>query len=284
MRKLSTILLASTFFTQSLHAHEIFSVRADIARQEGINVDTIVKHTKQGGQRESEYLNRIMYGLTQYLSLELRLPIFFEKKVSEVNPTTGLYSYFKASGLGKVELLSKLRIYHDYAFQKRNQIVLVSGLLFPTSRTALTSIEKKPIIGNRSMDFIVGTAGAFETTKFYHFAALVYRMNTSARRIKEGDQFLYSYAFGYRPDKPDVNKVDWVFLVDVDGRWQDKDKVNGERLSNTGHKTIFAGPSFFRSRGNLILKGSVQIPVIQHLNSLQEKFDYRAMLGAFLQF
>ncbi|MBS1987744.1 hypothetical protein JST56_02005 [Candidatus Dependentiae bacterium] len=285
MKKLSLFLCISFLCQQiPLLSHEIFSLRADTVRQGGINVDTLLKYTKAGSQRELEYMNRLMYGVTEYLTLELRVPIFLEKKVSEAAPVGGLLSSFKTAGAGKIEFISKLRVFYDYGFQKRNQIILVGGVLFPTARRNLTGIEKKPIIDNSSLDFVLGTAAAFETIKFYHFASLVYQINTSVRHIKEGDQLFYSYAFGFRPEMPDVDKVDWVFLIDFDGIWTQRAKVNGSKLINSGSNIIFVGPSCFRSKGNAMIKAAIQVPVAQHLNGFQEKSDFRCMLGLFLQF
>ncbi|MBS1988857.1 hypothetical protein JST56_07790 [Candidatus Dependentiae bacterium] len=268
----------------TLFPHEIFSLRADTVRQGGVNIDTLVKYTKAGSQREFEYINRIMFGVTEYLTLELRVPIFLEEKVSEVAHSGDPFSSFKTAGVGKLELVGKFRVFYDYGFQKRNQIVVVGGVLLPTARRATTGIDKKPIIDNSSLDFVLGTAGAFETTRFYHFASLIGRLNTAARHIKMGNQFFYSYAFGFRLEMPDVDKVDWVFLIDVDGIWTEKTRVNGSRLTNTGSNVIFAGPSFFRSQGNAMIKGGIQVPIAQHINGLQEKNDFRLMLGLFLQF
>lgn len=285
MKKLF-LFFSSLFLCQQtvLLPHEIFSLRADIAPKEGKNVDTLIKYTKAGSQRELEYLNRIMYGVTEYLTLEMRMPVFLEKKVSEIDSIGNISNSFKAAGLGKIELISKFRLFYDYGFQKRNQIVAMGGIFFPTARRALTGFEEKPIINNSSLDFELGTAGAFETTKVYHFASLVYRFNASARHIKEGDQFFYSYAFGYRPEAPDVDKVDWVFLLDIDGIWTEKTKVNGSKIANSGGNVIFIGPSVFRSKGNAMIKAALQIPLAEHLNGSQEKNDFRFMLALFLQF
>jgi hypothetical protein len=271
-------------FHANLFSHEIFSLRADIVRRDGTNIDTIVKYTKAGSQRETQFINRIMYGANENLTLELRVPVFLEKKVSEFNPSTKSFLPFKAAGSGKLELVSKFRIYHDYKFAKRNQIILLGGMLFPTVRQVLTGINKQPILGNNTMDFLLGSAGAFETTKFYNFASLLYRINTTAHTILEGNQLSYSYAFGYRPEKPNINKVDWVFLVDFDGIWTKETKIAGAKINDSGGNCIFVGPSFFCSKKNFMLKGGIQFPVIQHLNGIQEKANVRCMIGAFLQF
>lgn len=276
--------IGSLIYCPNLRPHEIFSLRADIARKDGLNIDTIFSYTKAGSQRDSELTTNLMYGAMEYLTLGLKIPVFLEKKVSEFNQQTNSFASFKTAGSGKVELFSKLRFYHNYKLAKRNQIVAVGGLLLPTTRNVLTGIEKKPIIDNNSMDFFLGAAGSFETTKYYHFASLKYRINTYAHSIREGDQFFYSYAFGYRPRKPDIKKLDWVFLIDVDGTWTDKTKVGGAKIANSGGTFIFIGPSFFCSKENFMLKGGIQIPAIQHVNGIQEKADLRYMVGIFIQF
>jgi hypothetical protein len=268
---------------ESVCAHEIFSPRADLARTNGLNVDALIKHTRIGNGRETEYLNRIMYGVTEYLTIEARLPIFLEKRMIEVKPDRTLSSC-KAAGLGKIQIGAKFRVYHNYGFQKRDQALLFANIFLPTARKALTAISHQPIIDNNSIDFMVGAAGAFESTTFYHFVSTAYRLNNESRSIQVGDQFLYSYAFGYRPEPPDVDKVDWVFLIDIDGVWTGKTGIHRCKLNNSGRHIIFAGPSFFRSLGNFMIKGSMQAPLFQSINGNQQKVDYRFLVAAFLQF
>lgn len=280
------LLIVSTtiFQDKRLHAHELFSARADLARNNGVTIDNLIKYTRAGSQHEVQLFNRFMYGLTEFLTLEAKVPVYFEKKVSETADEGKTKVNFKANGLGKIELLSKVRIFRQYAIQKRNQIVLINGILLPTANRSLTGVDRKPIIGNHSLDFLTGIAGAFETLKFYHFASLTYRFNTSADQIQEGNQLSYSYAFGCRPKKPMLNKQDWVFLIDVDGIWLEKDRVDGKKVINSGSNTIFIGPSFFSSRDNVMVKGAVQFPILQHFNGIQEKNDFRGAVGIFVQF
>ncbi len=266
-----------------LHAHEIFTPRADLALQGGFNVDALIKHTKAETQRETEYLNRFMYGITEYLTIEGRFPVFFEKKISE-QAEDGSFTHSKACGAGKLQVTGKFRIYHNYAHQQRDQIVLIAGIILPTSRRTLSLIHKKPIIDNDSFDFLFGAASAFETLTFYHFASLTFRANTSSRHITMGNKLLYSYTFGYRPTPPEMDKTDWVFLVDVDGIWTGKTNVKKCTLHNSGGNIVFIGPSAFCSNGNFMIKASAQVPLFQHVNGHQEKYNFRALIGAFLQF
>lgn len=276
------LLLCSIFITSTINAHEIFSLRADIARQGGFNEDLIIKTTRASKQKNTEFLNRIMYGITEYLTSEIRLPIFLENKIPDI--VNGQPTALKALGLGKIEALAKIRLYKKYAFQERNQIIAALGILFPTASPRIKRSDGKPILENRSMDFLFGLAGAFETTMWYHFFSTTYRLNTRSHGIREGDQITYSYAVGYRPEAPDVKKVDWVFLFDVDGIITLKDALTPMNNKNTGGYVLFFGPSLFCSKNNVMLKGGIQAPLFDHVNGMQEKNSFRAMVGLFVQF
>lgn len=274
------IALLCALYPQRLFSHELFSLRAQIARTGGFNFDGLIHQTKQSHQRETDFLASFMYGFNQFITGELRIPIKLDNIVYE----TSTQQTFKAQGLDKVHLLGRFRIYKNYKHAKRYQIVVIPGIFFPTASGKLTPQENIPLIASKSVDFLLGIAGAFETLKWYHFAGFNYKINTQAKKLRQGNVFLYSYAIGYRPVPPEASKPDWVFLWEIDGILKEKDHYHGVKNNNSGSNIIFTGPALFCSLDNVMLKADIQFPAFQHLNGKQERFDWRGTLGIYTQF
>jgi len=276
-------LIIVIFLTNHVQAHEIFSLRPDIMRTGGLGVDNILKHTQKGSQPETIYTNKLMYGFSEYLTIEIRTPITVEKKalVSFVDKDTGseVCEVRKNSGIGKIHITGKLRIYKQYKKQVRNQIILSGGVLIPTIKS-----HDLPLISTGSVDFLFAALGGFETTKWYHFTTFAYRLNTAKHQNRHGDKFFFSYTLGYRPETPQFKKPDMMFLFDFDGIHQERDLIADVHDEDSGGTRLFIGPSFFLSIGNFMLKGGFQVPLVESVNGFQKKHNYRLALGAFVQF
>lgn len=68
----------------------------------------------------------------------------------------------------------------------------------------------------------------------------------------------------------------WIFalMVEADGQYSEKDKINGIINPNSGGNVVFITPSLWISSKKLILQFGIGFPVVQDLYGNQNKMNY----------
>ena len=131
------------------------------------------------------------------------------------------------------------------------QFTIVTNIALPTG-----SAYKKPPTGFGASSFFIGGTASCLKTDWYYFTALGAKLTTSNNDTKFGNAFLYQFGLGnnicYKIDK-------WIFnwLVELDGVYNQRDKLLGCINQNTGGNIIFLGPSLFFSTKHLVLQGGI---------------------------
>ncbi len=73
-------------------------------------------------------------------------------------------------------------------------------------------------------------------------------------------------------------------ILELNGRWEDKERVAGVRNPNSGGNTVYLSPGLRASYANMSGFLSVGVPVANHANGLHPKPDYRIVSGITLSF
>ncbi len=68
-------------------------------------------------------------------------------------------------------------------------------------------------------------------------------------------------------------------MVEADGQYTGKNKINGVKDPNSGGNVLFITPSMWISSNHLILQLGAGVPVIQHLIGTQDKNSYLLALN-----
>jgi hypothetical protein len=63
-------------------------------------------------------------------------------------------------------------------------------------------------------------------------------------------------------------------MIEVDGQYNQKNKIKGHSDPNSGGNAIYITPSLWVSSKNLLLQFGISVPVSQHLYGHQQHFDY----------
>lgn len=166
----------------------------------------------------------------------------------------------------------------EYAFYNKSttaytdQATLVSNITFPTG-----SIRKNPPTGFGSPSFFLGATFYRTWVDWIAFTSHGAILTGSEHGNKFGDQFLYQMGFGRNFPSP----KGWIYawMVEVDGQYNKKNRIDGRIDDNSGGNVVYATPSIWLSSKELILQFGVSLPVNQNLFGNQHKFDYALTLN-----
>ncbi len=220
-----------------------------------------------------------------------------------------------SSGLGDVTLLGQWRVLNNQA--TRTEAAFLFGVKAPTGATnrvdalgALFETEFQP--GSGSWDVLLGAAftqrfGAwsFDTNVLGVFAG------RGAQDTRLGDRFLYNAAVSYRlvgyapPTEQHaalpatamahgpvphrhahpLDKIpaapQWTVdaVLELNGEWHDYEDTAGVKELNSGGHVLLLSPGLRIARGAFSGFASFGIPIVNRMNGLQSKTEYRVFTG-----
>ncbi len=218
--------------------------------------------------------------ITEDLHLFAALPYVIRRSL-EVDSHAILGSKQKAEGMGDLNVIG------DYRFWKKGPqgVSAVLGLKFPTGSTeeknsAGTPFEPEMQPGTGSVDYLVG--GIYELNKGR--SSLVgnwsYVLKTEGDHdFEAGDVFTTSLYYNYLLN-PDSRNFKTRVGVDMVFQTEQKQKMDGEKVDDSGGDTILTGPSFKIDTGkHLSFLGNILFPAYQDLGGVHQQLDYEWTLG-----
>ena len=220
-----------------------------------------------------------------------------------------------SSGLGDLTVLGQWRFFNNQA--TRTEAAFLFGVKAPTGPTnrldqqgALFETEFQP--GSGSWDVLLGAAftqrfGAwsFDTNVLGVF------VGRGAQDTRLGDRFLYNAAVSYRlvgyapPSEQHaalpvsamahgpvphrhahpLDKIpaapQWTVdvMLELNGEWHDYENTAGVKDLNSGGHVLLLSPGLRVARGAFSGFTSFGIPIVNQMNGLQSKTDYRVFTG-----
>lgn len=251
--------------SQLAFAHEpIFGLGPHVLFKGGVKVALEAEASKAGSEDEQGLGVELTYGITGDWAIGAELPYEFKDSRSGNN-----------EGFGDVTLFTKYRFWREDSLGLQRS---ASVLLKVVSDSA--SSRGTPSIGNGATDTILGLTYGYEGRKWYHWASARYRFNgRNNAGVDRGDKLLIDFVGGIRPKLTSYLENDIVYLVELNGEFGQRARLNGSDLNNTGGEEWFISPGIFWTQRNFAIKGGVQIPIYSNLNGNQDKSDYRTKVS-----
>jgi hypothetical protein len=199
----------------------------------------------------------ILFGITDDWS------IFFNFPVTPILKD----GRFTSSGFEDFFVQFEYAFYNKTTLDYEDQATFVFNATVPTG-----SIKKNPPTGFGSPSLFLGGTYYRTYVDWFLFTSHGAVLTTSEHRTKFGDQFLYQFGFGKNMPSPE----DWIYawMLEVDGQYNKKNRIDGAIDPNSGGNTIYVTPSLWFSSKEVLVQFGVSIPVNQHLFGRQRKFDY----------
>ena len=233
------------------------------------------------------------YGLTDDLTVGLRLPYVWRENVSE--PEDGeIRQLGNPNGLGDLVAFGQYRFFHDPAREIHASVLL--GVKTPTGRTrratregGVFEAEQQP--GSGSWDGIAGLSYTQQFGLFTFNASTLYTIVTKGTQDTDlGDAFAYNAALSYRlsAGAESPNTEDYFFLsahryavdlvMELNGQWRERQTLAGRTENNSGGHQLYLSPGVRLTAGQHWSTGfSFGIPLVEHFNGRQDELDYRAV-------
>lgn len=205
----------------------------------------------------TDLIPSILFGITNNLSIFFNFP-FTPLMESNEHKSSGLEDFF-------VQL--------EYAFYNKSktaysdQATVVANITVPTG-----SINKNPPTGFGAPSIFLGATYYHMLSDWFVFTAPGAVLTFSEHGTKFGDQFLYQFGIGRNIPSP----KDWIYawMVEVDGQYNKRNRINGALDHNSGGNIIYVTPSAWISSKEMLFQFGVSLPVNQNLFGNQHKLDY----------
>lgn len=246
------------------------------------------------------------YGITDDLTLGLRIPYVLRSNVRSPDEDGGeVINQGDPDGFGDVSFFGQYRFYHSA--DNLNHASLVIGLKTPTGRTGVqantpaehheegaeeeegghhggSTFEAHHQPGGGAWSPSIGLSFTRAMGNFSFDTSALYTVaTTGAQKTDLGDIFGYnialSYAFG-APARNNLfsssNNAPWTAVLELNGEWQDYERIDGQRNPNSGGSTVFISPGIRYSGGNNWNTAlSIGAPIVTNTNGYQTDPDYR---------
>ncbi len=203
----------------------------------------------------------MQYGLTPDLQVGLEVPIAWKS----VNG-------FKSNGLADISIEGKYQLFKVDQPGAQYKAAGLLKLKFPSGKS-----KTVPPLGSGSVDVTTGLSAGYESRRWYWFSSAVYQFNTKGSGgLNASDMQFLNMVGGIRPVLSQYNEADTVVMVELNWERAGRDRLNGASLANTGGWQMFVSPLVWWTKGQIAIKGGVQIPIASNLNGTQASADYRA--------
>ncbi len=175
-------------------------------------------------------------------------------------------------GHHKSEGLEDFFIQLEYAFYNKSTYTYVDQATVVTNITCPTGSSKKnPPTGFGSPSLFLGATYYHVRVNWFLFTSHGAILTSAENGTKFGDQFLYQFGLGRNIPSPEG----WIYawMVEIDGEYNKKNRINRSIDNNSGGNVLYATPSIWISSKELIFQFGVSVPINQNLFGKQHKFN-----------
>lgn len=200
----------------------------------------------------------LLYGLTDDLSLFLNVPVAVGYKQNEQH----------SAGIEDLFIQAEYAFYGKKTVEWFDQATFITNISFPTG-----SIKKEPATGVGAASFLVAATFSRTTPDWFGFTSPGVVFTTSHQGTKFGNQFLYQCGYGRNIS---AVKSEYIFawMLEIDGQYNQKNKLRTIDDPNSGGNTIYVTPSLWLSSSQWVAQLGVGLPVAQHLYGNQKRNYY----------
>ncbi len=200
-----------------------------------------------------------IYGITDHLSATFIFPYILKER-SENKRTSGL-----------ADMIIDL----EYAYYEKEgerslvQATIIGGLQFPTSDQ-----DKKLLLDFGSWAGFIGITNSFLFLPWYWFFSAGVLIARNRDNIEFGNEYIYESGVGIKLIK--LNHDDNVaLLVEMNGRYLTKSKINGQSIPAVGGHVLYVGPVIRLDWRTITAQAGIQFATTQHIFDSKEEIDYR---------
>lgn len=229
----------------------------------------------------------LVYGLRRSVSVVGIFP-FIDKEMTTSGPN-GATSVGGGTGIGDATFLVKWRFFRRNRGRGTFRLAVEGGLKTPTGSDNLRAaggallppaLQRGSGSWDPTADLTLTWVPATERGRWIFTGDVGATISTEANEVEQGNRFAYDAAAKYRIHPARYPGRDTFLLLEINGRWQGRTRSMGLELADSGGHVVYLSPGIqFLLRGNLILEGGVQIPVLRDLNGTQLAPGFNGLVG-----
>ncbi len=229
-----------------------------------------------------------VYGATRDLTLGLTFPII-ERRL-RFDDTAGKRRTITADGPGDLSIVGVYRFFRHDIERGTTQFSVLGGLELPSGATDLedsnlprltgrpgTRLPPTLQPGSGSVGGIVGMAGFHNMDRLSFYGDVQSKLNTEgAQDFHAGNGVFYDLSADYvlLPER------NLFAVLELNGIATSRAEQAGRTVKDSGGQLLFISPGIeYLPRPNLILEGSVQVPIYRDLNGRQLAPDWSVVVG-----
>ena len=283
-----------------------FGLRSEIITNDEFSTEQLQNFAASGqeGVHSTDQITStslsLSYGITEDLSLSLRLPYIQRKNIRESELEDGVpeaHTLGDSSGVGDLLLLGQYRV----LARKDTDVSILFGIKVPTGETREKDnggirFETEFQPGTGSWDFLLGAAISKNVGQMSYHANILYNKTTpGSQSTKLGDAFSYNVGLSYRLNEPhDTQDHDhrhesisatlhsafnWDLSLELNGETRRPDKIFGISEINSGATTVFLSPGVRVSAGKFSGFISYGLPLVENQKGQQTDISNRIVAG-----
>jgi len=181
-------------------------------------------------------------------------------------------------GLSDISLFAKYLVVQVDALQETFRVIVKGNIKLPTG-----SKNRTPALGTGTVDYSLGTVGAWIGKRFGIYGDASYAFNGTSEGHKFGNAIIYNLALGFRAF-PAVYETypasQWNLYLELNGKFAARDKSNSEVRKDTGGNAVLLSPGLqYIPTRQILLEAAIQLPLIQNLSGTQLGTDYSVLVG-----
>jgi len=259
--RFGTCVLGLSLIPLASYAHDpVFGLGPHTLFKGGFEFHAGALRKKAGEDSENEYAVAVNYGITSDWTVGIEAPY------SDLNSPGA-----SVSGRGDIGLSTK------YRFWRNDQLGVQESAAASLATVLDTAGDDQ--VGNNATDVIAGLTYGYEGRKWYRWTALRYRRNGEGDAgFERGDKVLFDLVGGIRFSPTTYLEPDWVWMLELNGEYTQRARMNGASVADSGGSEWFISPGLMWTYRNVAVKTGVQLPIIHDLNGAQQNTDYRATL------
>lgn len=257
-----TLLLMSLAYVVPAQSHEpIFMISPEAPGKGAFDIHTEITHERQGDERRFELEQEFSYGLTRDLAVGFSIPFVREENITPAGQNV-------ENGIGDPTMRIKWRFWDKGLPGVKYSVASVIQSTIPVGKGDGRLGREKPSL-------LAGLAHGREGLYWYYFVDARYLYHVEDNDTKPGDRLHLDVAYGLRPELRGLEETDIVYFFELNYLHERKARINGFANANSGGDFIFFSPEILISPTNrIMLRGGVQIPILQSLNGQQAPKDF----------
>ncbi len=235
----------------------------------------------------------LSYGVTDDLTLGLRLPYVRRTNIREGESATEVHAHGDSAGAGDLTVLAKFRTLKDL---EGDGTALLLGIKAPTGNTDRNDLNGKRLEtelqpGSGSWDAIVGAAATTRLGSAGLHASVLYSIaGMGARQTRLGNRAQYGVALAWRlggeTHSHESGAVEahphnaWDLMLELNGEWEGRQHIAEVPDPNSGGRRMYLSPGVrFVSESGWAAYASLGIPFAQGPNGAQTQVRGRLIAG-----